>query len=99
MPQLVNMVKMIPFFKTDSKTIKMGQFGSSPNLKIRKVIFCVLCVLHVIAATGLAQDKVLIGVATGLTSLEGRESLRAANLAVEEINARGEEKEKEIMEV
>lgn len=41
------------------------------------------------AATGLARDQVLLGVATGLTSLEGRESLRAANMAVEELNARG----------
>jgi len=67
----------------------MGQFVFSTNLKIRMVIFCVLCGLPVMAATGSAQDKVLLGVATGLTSVEGRESLRAANLAVEELNARG----------
>jgi len=67
----------------------MVEFAFSTNLKIRMVIFCVLCGLHVMAATGSAQDKVLLGVATGLTSLEGRESLRAANLAVEELNERG----------
>jgi len=53
------------------------------------VIFGMLCGLHAMAVRGLAQDQVLLGAATGLTSLEGRESLRAANLAVEELNARG----------
>ncbi|MEJ2156211.1 MAG: ABC transporter substrate-binding protein [Desulfobacteraceae bacterium] len=41
------------------------------------------------AASGAAQDEVLLGVTTALTTLEGRESLRAAELAAEEINARG----------
>jgi branched-chain amino acid transport system substrate-binding protein len=53
------------------------------------MIFCVLCGLQAMAATGSAQDQVVLAVATGLASLEGRESLRAANMAVEEINARG----------
>jgi branched-chain amino acid transport system substrate-binding protein len=59
------------------------------TLKTSVLIFCVLCGLHAMAATGSAQDRVVLGVATGLTSLEGRESLRAADLAVEELNARG----------
>ena len=53
------------------------------------VMVYLLCGLAVMCTPGLAQDEVVLGVATGLTSLEGRESLRAANLAVEELNARG----------
>ncbi len=75
--------------KTDSKTSKMVEFVFFTNLKIHMVVFCVLCGLQVMASTASAQDTVLLGVATGLTSIEGRESLRAANLAMEELNARG----------
>jgi len=35
------------------------------------------------------QESILIGVPTALTALEGKESLRAVELAVEEINSRG----------
>ncbi len=45
--------------------------------------------LPLIADTALCQDQVVIGVATGLTSIEGRESLQAAALAVEEVNSAG----------
>lgn len=41
------------------------------------------------AAPASARDKVVLGVATALTALEGRECTRAANLAVEELNQRG----------
>lgn len=79
------MVKTISFFKRpDTRPAHKG-----PILKIRTVMLFVLCGLHVTAATGAAQDTVLLGVATGLTSLEGRESLHAARLAVEQLNARG----------
>jgi branched-chain amino acid transport system substrate-binding protein len=57
--------------------------------KICTTIFCLLFGLLALAPTGVAQDEVVLGVATGLTSLEGRESLRAAKLAAEELNARG----------
>jgi branched-chain amino acid transport system substrate-binding protein len=80
------MVKMIPLLKRPDRH---PTHKRSKDLKIHSIILCVLCGLHVMAATGLAQDQVVVGVATGLTSLEGRESLRAANLAVEELNARG----------
>ncbi len=53
------------------------------------MILSLLCGLHMAALPGLARDKVLLAAATGLTSVEGRESLRAARLAVEELNARG----------
>ena len=36
-----------------------------------------------------AADAVVIGVATSLTTIEGAESMRAAALAVEEINRKG----------
>ncbi len=36
-----------------------------------------------------AADPIVIGVATALTALEGRESLNAVKMAVEEINAKG----------
>lgn len=38
---------------------------------------------------GHSADEIVLGAATSLTFLEGRESLDAVNLAVEEINARG----------
>ncbi|MBI5251717.1 MAG: ABC transporter substrate-binding protein, partial [Desulfomonile tiedjei] len=41
------------------------------------------------AATALAQDPILIGVPTSLTALEGKESLMAVQMAVDEINAKG----------
>jgi branched-chain amino acid transport system substrate-binding protein len=85
MPQPVNMVKMIPFFKQPDSHPKHKRLKA----KILGVTFCVLWGLHMMAAAGVARDQVLLGAATGLTSLEGRESLRAARLAVEELNARG----------
>lgn len=85
MPQPVNMEKRISFFKpADTKPAYTRH-----KVMIRGVLLCLLCGLPLMGATGLAQDEVLLGVATGLTSLEGRESLRAANLAVEELNASG----------
>ncbi len=79
---MVRMVSIIKWIDTPPAQRK-------PKTEIRLVIFCILSCIHVLAATGFAQDHVLLGVATGLTSVEGRESLRAAELAVEEINARG----------
>ncbi len=36
-----------------------------------------------------AQDAILVGVPTSLTAIEGRESLKAVQMAVDEINAKG----------
>jgi branched-chain amino acid transport system substrate-binding protein len=79
------MVKTILFFKWPG-THPAQKWSPA---KICTVIFCVLLSLSTVAGSGLAQDQVVLGVATGLTALEGRESLRAANLAVEELNTRG----------
>jgi branched-chain amino acid transport system substrate-binding protein len=80
------MVKMISFIKTpDRHTVQNRPADNNTGA----IIFCVLCALLAMTATGSAQDRVVLAVATGLTSLEGRESLRAANLAVEELNTRG----------
>ena len=50
-----------------------------------------LLVLAPLALTGWAgaQEPILIGVPTSLTHIDGRESLNCAELAVEEINAKG----------
>jgi branched-chain amino acid transport system substrate-binding protein len=85
MPQPVNIEKGTSFFKPPEK----HPVHEPPKLIIRLVILCLLCGMPLKGATGLAQETVLLGVATGLTSLEGRESLRAANLAAEELNAHG----------
>ncbi len=79
-------LKMIPFLKRPDRHLLHNRHTSS---KICAVIFCVLCGLHSTSASVSAQDTVVLGVATGLTSIEGRESLRAAKLAVEELNTRG----------
>jgi len=38
---------------------------------------------------GMAQEPILVGVPTAMTALEGRESVKAVEMAVEEINAKG----------
>ena len=55
------------------------------------VVFAV-CLGFSIAWIGLAssaEEPIRIGVPTSLTSLEGRESLKAVQMAVDEINAKG----------
>ncbi len=47
-----------------------------------------VCMIMTVAPSG-AEDPILIGVPTSLTALEGKESLRAVEMAVEEINAKG----------
>jgi branched-chain amino acid transport system substrate-binding protein len=85
MPQPVNIEKRIRFFHPAEK----HPVHATPKVMIRLVILCLLCGLPLQSASGLAQEAVLLGVATGLSAIEGRESLRAAMLAVEELNARG----------
>ena len=46
-------------------------------------------IIFILPATGPAGDTVVLGVATSLTTLEGRESFNGVALAVDEINARG----------
>jgi len=41
------------------------------------------------ATSALGEEPILIGVPTALTALEGKESLRAVEMAVEDINAKG----------
>lgn len=41
------------------------------------------------ATSAVAEEPILVGVPTALTALEGKESLRAVEMAVEEINAKG----------
>ena len=55
------------------------------------LVAIVLLVLALLAPTGWAgaQEPILIGIPTSLTHIDGRESLNCAELAVEEINAKG----------
>ena len=52
-------------------------------------VFLFSFIIFILPASGLARETVVLGVATSLTALEGRESFRAVSLAVDEINARG----------
>ncbi len=58
-------------------------------LRVSIPIYVVAWSLALPPEKGLCQDQVVVGVATGLTSLEGRESMKAAALAIEELNAAG----------
>lgn len=51
------------------------------------MVICAATLWH--ATPGLCQEAIVIGIPTSLTALEGRESLKAVELAVEEINAKG----------
>jgi len=53
------------------------------------LILAVACAGFVSARTAWAADPVVIGVPTSTGFLEGKEALKAVNLAVEEINAKG----------
>lgn len=48
-----------------------------------------LLVCACMVSVAFAADPILVGVPTSLTALEGKEALRAVNMAVEEINAKG----------
>jgi len=49
----------------------------------------VLLSAWLMASVVLAADPILVGVPTSITVLEGKESLKAVQMAVEEINAKG----------
>jgi branched-chain amino acid transport system substrate-binding protein len=49
----------------------------------------VVCLTGWVAALTHAQEPILVGVPTALTAIEGKESLKAVEMAVEEINAKG----------
>lgn len=58
------------------------------ELRILFLLFVLLCVL-VFAPATMAAEPIIIGVPTSTGFLEGKECLNAAQLAVEEINAKG----------
>jgi branched-chain amino acid transport system substrate-binding protein len=53
------------------------------------VLLAVMCVWTMVAPNVRAAEPIVIGVATSLGFLEGRESIKAVQLAVDEINAAG----------
>ncbi|MDQ7781313.1 MAG: ABC transporter substrate-binding protein [Desulfomonilaceae bacterium] len=58
----------------------------------RLIVASAICVLlSMLCAVGpaQAQEPILVGVPTSLTALEGRESLKTVQMAVDEINAKG----------
>ncbi len=59
---------------------------------MKKFVIVLLSVIVLAIISGLAcyaEDPILVGVPTALTALEGRESLNAVQMAVDEINATG----------
>jgi len=60
---------------------------------MRKVcgIVAALCVFAAVFASGptIAAEPIVVGVPTSLTAIEGREGLKAVQMAVDEINAKG----------
>ncbi len=59
-----------------------------------KRLFCIIAATVLLTMTChspllLAAEPILVGVPTALTALEGRESLKAVQMAVDEINAKG----------
>lgn len=54
-------------------------------------IAVVVCLFSVILGAGsaVAEEPIVVGVPSSLTSIEGRESLKAVQMAVDEINAKG----------
>ncbi len=60
-------------------------------MKTACIIAAVMCLFSVLWGTGsaIAADPIAVGLPSSLTALEGRESLKAAQMAVDEINAKG----------
>ncbi|AFM25830.1 ABC transporter substrate-binding protein [Desulfomonile tiedjei] len=58
------------------------------NVLTAMVLF-VVCLAAWAGSPAMAEEPILIGVPTSLTALEGRESLKAVEMAVAEINAKG----------
>ncbi|MBF0496590.1 MAG: amino acid ABC transporter substrate-binding protein, partial [Deltaproteobacteria bacterium] len=61
---------------------------------MKKVFYFNLLVLsflaaHVFGYAAYAQEPIILGVPTSTGFIEGKEALKAVNLAVEEINAKG----------
>ena len=69
--------------KVKKKTGPKGKFWQ----KYLLVLISLVSVLHVAGTQ--AAEEIILGAATSLTFLEGRESFNAVKLAVDEINARG----------
>ncbi len=53
------------------------------------MVLFVVCLAAWAGSPAIAEEPILIGVPTSLTALEGRESLKAVEMAVAEINAKG----------
>lgn len=53
------------------------------------MVLFVICLAAWAGSPAMAEEPILIGVPTSLTALEGRESLKAVEMAVAEINAKG----------
>lgn len=60
-------------------------------MKTARVIAAVLCLFSLIWGTGwaFAEEPIIVGLPSSLTAIEGRESLKACQMAIEEINAKG----------
>ena len=63
--------------------------GGAPNMKFKILILFLALGQFFAVPPASARDKVVLGVATALNAIEGRESMRAAKLAVGELNQRG----------
>lgn len=64
------------------------RYGAVRQAIIRVLVLMALMIAAT-AGTAMGQSPAIIGVATSTTTLEGRESLMAARLAVEEVNRHG----------
>ncbi len=60
-------------------------------MKAASVIAAMVCLFSVVSATGpaLAAEPIILGLPSSLTAIEGRESVKAVQMAIEEINAKG----------
>jgi len=59
------------------------------HARVLGIFFSAVLVFSVLSSVGHAQEPIVIGIPTSLGFLEGRESLSAVELAVDEINAAG----------
>ena len=83
-PQKISLFADSPDFKCKPK----GKGGAAVRA-IALMILLLACMFLVPHAANAAEESVMIGVATSLTTVEGEESLNAVRLAADQINARG----------
>lgn len=60
-------------------------------MKTACVMAAVICLFSVIFGLGsaIAEEPIIVGLPSSLTAIEGRESMKAAQMAIDEINAKG----------